>query len=206
MAQDAGRALSRGENEALAHAGMKKASTQLKWLLTGNGAPLIEYVKGDIYRLLKDPEGGTKNPYPGCPPGQNPLWTKKHAGKKLSTLVFLVRSVREGAKLTNRMVAVVLNKPQIRRLFGIEDCCYISESAISKAQVKLRKELGRSFRIVEPSVHYRDQHCWKLDQPARYRTGLSMDKTPEGKMITKVIEEIFEKLAIAGILLRDLAA
>jgi hypothetical protein len=195
LAAQAARALMQGEHEARCQASLRgKFGAQLAWLLHGNGAPLVEHVKGNVWRLLKDPEGPKQNPYPGVPEGQEPRWTKKHVGRRLAQLVYLIRSDMDGASLTNREVAEVLNNQVFRRLFMIEDCCYISAAAVSKAQVKLRAEHAGGFRRVSSAVHYRDQHRWRLDQPARWRTGLDISQCELGEMITPVIRHVLEEM------------
>jgi len=168
--------------------GSDRQKAQFEWLCKGNGAPLIEHVEGDIWRMLKDPSTWPHGPYPGWDPEVQgePVWTKKCVGKRLPQLVFLIRSHFGGAEMKVREVAAVINQPCFREAFGIEDCRAVSDGAVSKAQVSLRKE--GMCRIVKPAVHYRQNHHWKMESAAVYRTGLELSETdPLRAMISEAI-------------------
>jgi hypothetical protein len=148
---------------------------QLEWLLTGNGAPLIECHGGLVY-LLSDPVPAELPRYPGVPEGVEPK-AGKSLGGKLDDLMTLVRSCPGGEALTQREVATVINNEWFRETFKITEYRYVSVSAMSQHHVKLRK--AGTIRIIAKAVRYREGHIWHLDQAAVYRTGLTFSPDDE---------------------------
>ena len=164
---------------------------QVAWLLTGNGAALIEH-RGGLITLLPDPEARPQSRYPGAPPDLipgNPGRSWK-AGM-LDYYVLMIRGCPGGEDLTQRKVCEVLNHQWFRTVCGLRDHKYVSVTSMSNSHVRRRKE--GTLRITDPAVHYREYHRWRLYTAARYRSGLRPGEGSElDQLLRRLIEEVRE--------------